>query len=314
MSEKAGIYPRLFCFFAINIAIEMKLNSLLSHCAFALVLSAPFAAFSATPVFAEAGKAAVTAADVQGDALRIPVESRKTTLAKPEAVQQLANNLVIRRALAAEAEAAGLANDPAIQAAIQIARDRVLSDALFVRMDAANKPARQVVEAIAATNYKANPKRFDLPEEFGASHILIKSDTPNAKAKAEAILAELKAGADFATLAKKHSQDNSGRSGGSLGYFPAGQMVAPFDAAVQKMSKPGELSGVVETQFGYHIIKYEGRRSPGIRPFEQVKDVLMREAEAKILSDKRLEHIQPIQGKVKFNQAAIEAFAESNSK
>ena len=229
-------------------------------------------------------------------------------------MEQLASNLVIRRALAAEAEAAGIANDPAVQSAIRIARDRVLSDLLFARMDAANMPSREVVEAIALTNYKGNPKRFDLPEEMGASHILIKSDTPDAKAKAEAILAELKAGADFATLAKKYSQDNNAQGGGNLGYFAAGQMVAPFDAAVQKMKTPGELSDVVETQFGYHIIKFEGRRPAGVRPFKEVKDVLMREAEVKILNDKRLEQVQRIRDTVKFNPAAIEAFAESNSK
>jgi peptidyl-prolyl cis-trans isomerase C len=290
----------------------MKLYSLLFRCALALVLSAPFAAFSAEAVLAEIGKVSVTTADIQGDALRIPVEARKPTLAKPEVVEQLASNLIIRRAFAAEAEAAGLANDPAIQSAMRIARDRMLSDLLFARMDAANKPPREVVEAIASTNYKANPKRFDLPEEMGASHILIKSDTPDAKAKAEAILAELKAGADFAALAKKYSQDNNADKGGDLGYFAAGQMVAPFDAAVQKMKTPGELSEVVQTQFGYHIIKFEGRRPAGVRSFEQVKDVLMREAEVKILNDKRLEQVQRVRETVKFNPAAIKAFADSN--
>jgi peptidyl-prolyl cis-trans isomerase C len=90
-------------------------------------------------------------------------------------------------------------------------------------------------------------------------------------------------------------------------------MVAPFEAALQKMQKPGELSELVETLFGYHIIRFEGRRSAGVRTFEQVKESLMREAEAKILNDKRLEQVQRIQGTVKFNQAAIEAFAESNN-
>jgi len=292
----------------------MKLFSLVFRSALALAICSPLAAFAADAVLAETGKSSVTGTDVQGDALRIPTDSRKFALTKPEAVQQLANNLVIRRALAAEAEAAGLANDPALQGAIRIARDRVLSDALFAKMDAANKPTVQVLESLASLNYKANPKRFDLPEEFGASHILIKSDTPDAKAKAEAILAELKAGADFATLAKKHSEDTSAHNGGSLGYFAVGQMVPEFDAAIRKMQKPGELSGLVQTQFGYHIIKFEGRRSAGVRPFEQVKEVLMREAEAKILNDKRLEEVRRIQEKVKFNQAAIEAFAASNDK
>jgi len=193
-------------------------------------------------------------------------------------VEQLASNLIIRRAFAAEAEAAGLADDPAVQSAMRIARDRMLVRPVVCPDGRSQQAPREVVEAIALTNYNANPKRFDLPEEMGASHILIQSDTPDAKAKAVGILAELKAGADFATLAKKYSQDNSADKGGDLGYFTAGQMVAPFDAAVQKMKTPGELSEVVQTQFGYHIIKFEGRRPAGVRSFEQVKDVLMREA------------------------------------
>ena len=268
----------------------------------------------AEAVLAEAGKMAIRVTDIQGDALRIPVESPQIDARQARGVQQLTNNLIVRRALAAQAEAAGLANDPAVQSAMRIARDRVLSDLLFARMDAANKPSRQSGGSHRADQLQGNPKRYDLPEEVGASHILIKSDTPDAKAKAESILAELKAGADFAALAEKYSQDSSSRAGGNLGYFPAGQMVPPFDAALQKMQKPGELSDVVETQFGYHIIRFEGRRSAGVRPFEQVKDVLVREAEAKILNDKRMEQVQRIQDTVKFNQAAIEAFAESNQK
>lgn len=292
----------------------MKFLSLLSRGAFALALAFPFAALAADTVLVEAGRAKVTSTDVQADALRIPPEIRTVTLAKPQSIMQLSNNLIVRRVLAAEAEAAGIANEPTTQSAIQIARDRVLSDILFARMDEANKPTRQVVEGIALLNYKANPKRFDLPEEYGASHILIRAETPEAKAKAQAVLAELKAGADFATMARQKSEDTNAKDGGDLGFFPAGQMVAPFDAAVQKLQKPGELSDVVETQFGYHIIKFAGRRPAGIRTFEQVKEPLMREAEAKILQDKRLAHIQELQSSIKFDQAAIESFAKSNTK
>src|SRR5438105_12748246 len=98
----------------------MKLFSLFSRGAFALILSVPLSALSADVVLAAAGKTSVSSTDVQGDALRIPVESRKSTLANPDAVQQLANNLILRRALAGEAEAAGIANDPAVQSAIRI--------------------------------------------------------------------------------------------------------------------------------------------------------------------------------------------------
>lgn len=270
-----------------------------------------FPASAAGPVLATAGNLSVTAEDIQGDALRIPLEQRSAVMKNSDAVQQLSNNLVIRRTVAADAEKAGLSQDPAIQSAIRIARERVLSDMLFARIDAQNKPSRAVVEAIAETNYKANPRRFDLPEEFGASHILIKRDTADAQGKIRAVLAELKAGADFATLARQRSEDSSNKDGGNLGYFVAGQMVGPFDAAVQKMQKPGELSEIVETPFGFHVIKFEGKRAAGVRSYEQVKEVLIREAEAKILTTKRLEYTQKIQDTVKFDKAAIDAFANS---
>jgi peptidyl-prolyl cis-trans isomerase C len=281
--------------------------------ALALALAIPASAVAAETELAKvADKVSVNTGDILGDALRIPPEQRKGALAKPEAIQQLANNLVIRRALAAEAEAAGLAKDPAIQGALRVARDRVLSDAMFTRMDMANKPSREAVEALARSTYNANPKRFDLPDETGTSHILIKRETPDAKAKIEAIEREVKAGGDFAALARKHSQDASASNGGLLGYFPAGNLVPEYEAAAKSLQKPGDVSGVVESQFGYHVIRLEGRRPAGVRTFDQVKDVLMREIEVKILNDKRLEQVKRLQDGVVLNKAGIEAFAETH--
>ncbi len=268
---------------------------------------------SAQTELANVNGVTVTTIDVQGDALRIPVETRKSTLAKPEAIFQLSNNLIIRRAFAAQAEATGLANDPAVKAAITIARDRLLSELLFARMDAANKPSDAALEALASATYKSNPKRFDLPEETRARHILIRLETADAKTKATEILTELQKGADFSAIAKEKSQDpGSATQGGDLGWFPKGRMVSSFEDALSKLNKPGELSGVVETQFGFHVIKFEERKSPGIRSFEEVKDVLIREALVKVLNDARLVEVQKIQDKIKFNQAAMEEFANSN--
>jgi peptidyl-prolyl cis-trans isomerase C len=87
--------------------------------------------------------------------------------------------------------------------------------------------------------------------------------------QAQAVLKEARSGADFAELAKKHSADGSAQQGGDLNFFTRGQMVPPFDQAAFSM-KPGEISDIVTTQFGYHIIKVTDRRAASTVPFEQV--------------------------------------------
>jgi peptidyl-prolyl cis-trans isomerase C len=129
--------------------------------------------------------------------------------------------------------------------------------------------------------YKGNPEQFKEPESVRASHILVgvaKDAAPAAKqaakTEAEGLLKRVKAGEDFAALAKAHSKDSvSAAVGGDLNFFPKGQMVPPFDAAVFAM-KPGEISNLVETDFGYHIIKLTDRRDPRVVPLAEVKDRL----------------------------------------
>ena len=127
--------------------------------------------------------------------------------------------------------------------------------------------------------YAENESRYGTPEERRASHILVKAekDAPaaekaKAKAKAEALLAELKKPQTvFADLARKNSDDpGSAQKGGDLDFFGRGAMVKPFEDAAFSL-KPGETSGVVESDFGYHIIRLTSVRGGGKRTFEQVR-------------------------------------------
>lgn len=109
-----------------------------------------------------------------------------------------------------------------------------------------------------------------------------------AKAKAEELLKRLKAGEDFAKVAEAESDDvGTGVRGGELGFFSPGQMVAAFEQAAFVL-QPGELSGLVKTQFGWHIIEGQGRRA---RPFEEAKAEIQEktapEARLKLLDDVR---------------------------
>ena len=125
--------------------------------------------------------------------------------------------------------------------------------------------------------YKSNPEKFAQPEQVRASHILIRTEEnadaatkAQAKAKAQQILKDVKAGKDFATLARQHSQDGSAVNGGDLGFFPQGQMVGPFNDAAFSL-KPGATSDLVETQFGYHIIRVAEKQPARTVPLEEVR-------------------------------------------
>jgi peptidyl-prolyl cis-trans isomerase C len=135
-----------------------------------------------------------------------------------------------------------------------------------------------VSDAEAQKFYDDNlEKYFKKPESAQASHILIGIDEKaspeerkKAKEKAEALLKRIKAGEDFAALAKSDSTCPSAPQGGDLGSFNRGQMVPPFENAAFALKK-GEVSGVVETQFGYHIIKLTGKQEASAEKFADVK-------------------------------------------
>ncbi|RZL28334.1 MAG: peptidyl-prolyl cis-trans isomerase, partial [Rubrivivax sp.] len=127
--------------------------------------------------------------------------------------------------------------------------------------------------------YDENATRYGVPEERRASHILIKAERSapaeeraKAKAKAEELLAQVRKNpASFAEVARRNSQDEgSAVNGGDLDFFGRGAMVKEFDAAVYAM-KPGEISNIVETDFGFHIIQLTGARGGEKKSFESVR-------------------------------------------
>ena len=136
-------------------------------------------------------------------------------------------------------------------------------------------------EAAVREFYDTNIERFKKPEQVQASHILIPHEEADGepektakKAKMDSLLTEIKGGGDFALLAGEHSSCPSKTRGGDLGFFGRGQMVKEFEETAFGM-KVGEVSGVVETQFGYHIIKVTGRQDESMVPFEDAKaDIL----------------------------------------
>ena len=176
-----------------------------------------------------------------------------------------------------DAELEAYYNDPVNAAQFQAPEQASVE---YVQLDLdAIKSGISVNDADARKFYADNEARYSTPEERRASHILITADKSapapdreKAKAKAQELLAEAKKNpAGFAELAKKNSQDpGSAARGGDLDFFGRGAMVKPFEDAAFAL-KPGEISDVVESDFGYHIIKLAAVRGGEKRSFESLK-------------------------------------------
>jgi len=142
----------------------------------------------------------------------------------------------------------------------------------------------KITKEDAQKYYDENKTKFATPEQVRASHILIKiASDPNtdpnmaktaANAKAKGLLKQIKEGADFATIAKANSSCPTAKKGGDLDYFGRGKMVPPFDKAAFAL-KVGQVSDVVETRFGFHIIRLTDRKEAKVTPFEEAEKDIM---------------------------------------
>ena len=154
------------------------------------------------------------------------------------------------------------------------------------------KPEAAVTDAEVAKYYQANTDKYSLPERRQARHILIKTTAAdNAEQKAakrkqiDEIAAKIKAGDDFAELAKSRSEDSSAKQGGDLGLFGRGQMIKPFEDAAFAM-KVGQTSEVVETTFGLHLIKLEKIEAAKTQSLDEVKVAIASQLSAEASKNK----------------------------
>lgn len=166
--------------------------------------------------------------------------------------------------------------------------------------------------------YNEQLDRFRTSERVRVRHILIdtrdKSDAEKAelKKKAEGILQQIRGGADFAKLAQEHSQDfGSAQKGGDIDWVVRGQTVPEFEAASFGM-KPGQVSDLVNTMFGFHIIRVDAREDARLRPFEEVKDELRADVLRAQVFDRMQTVADQLRAALARSTADGEAFARSN--
>lgn len=253
---------------------------------------------------------AVTDADMRAAAELIPRSARAGMLARPQNVEQQAQGIFLRRMLTAEAVSKGVDKDPIVIALLAQARERILSDALLADLDLSVTPSDANLQAYAQAAYKAEPQRFQQPAQTHVRHLLVRNNGPQARAKAEALLAKIKAGASFEDVARAESDDiETSASGGDLGFFAAGKMVKPFEDAVADLKAPGDISGIVQTEFGFHLIKLVARRPAGILPYAEVSEPLRNEAKGRARREARTAKINKLLEQFKADPVAIEGFS-----
>ena len=248
---------------------------------------APATATNPDPVIITAGTVAIHKSDFETAVKSLPAEYQSYALGPGK--KQFADDYLRMKLLAAEGLKNGLDKETDVVKQLNLLRENLVAQEELKRLDS----NIAVSDADLKKAYDENKKEY---EQVKARHILIafkgspaaqkgkkELTDAEAKAKAESIRAEIIAGkAKFEDLAKKDSDDTeSGKNGGELGSFGRGQMVPEFEQ-VAFGAKVGDVTPVVRTQFGYHIIKVEEHSST---PFEQVKPTLEKNVKQKKLKD-----------------------------
>jgi peptidyl-prolyl cis-trans isomerase C len=223
-----------------------------------LLAGLPVRAEEANPVLAKVNGAEIRASDVA-----LAEEELGPSLAQMDPATKKENVLsflIDMKIVSKEAEDKKIADRDDFKTRLAFARNRLLMDNLLA------------VEGKAATTdenlkkvYEEAAKQITGEQEVHARHILVETED-----QAKKIEGDLKKGADFAELAKKESKDPGASDGGDLGFFTKDQMVPEFSAAAFAL-EPGKISDPVKTQFGWHVIKVEEKRTRKAPDFEQVK-------------------------------------------
>jgi peptidyl-prolyl cis-trans isomerase C len=219
-------------------------------------------------------KASVNGVTIDNDLMRayMAENAGNTMLQNPGMAMQ---NVVLLELLNQEAVKQGLLNDAALQAKIKVQTMTAVADALLNKVMAENPVADAAVEAIYQQQVVAQ-----MQNEYRASHILVSS-----KEEADSLRERVVKGEDFATLAKEFSKDpGSAPEGGDLGYFTASDMVPEFSAAVAEATR-NEVTPVVQTQFGYHLILVTDSRTQTPPALEEIRPQIVQLLQRQMLQN-----------------------------
>jgi hypothetical protein len=243
-------------------------------------------AFAADEVVARVGGVAITLGDLMLRYASLPAPTR-ALYARGGGLRAFLDDTVASMAIAREAQALGLEDDRLFAQLMALRREEVLRD-----LHARRTVLAGIDEATLRRRYEEQrDARFTRPAVARVRHLLVTPVTEPrpfhdddedavgdaaARAKAERLRREIAAGAAFSDVARRSSEDASATAGGDLGWVRPGQLVAEADRAVFALA-PGELSGVIASPLGYHLLLVEDRLPAGVVPFAAVRELLFQE-------------------------------------
>jgi peptidyl-prolyl cis-trans isomerase C len=246
---------------------------------------------------------------------------RNRTLAKEGAVRSVFENIYVIRAFAAQGERNPGIDKSEIERLTVNYRERLLmKKQLEFEVEMALRDLNW--DALAKEQYIANKSEYTTEERVSAAHILISSTgrTPEeVQLRIDDVAARLQAGEDFQEMAQEYSDDaGSAVRGGELGFFKRKKMAKPFEDTVFAMTQAGEISVPVETQYGYHIIRFNERKPQRQLSFEKAKASIIRSLKTTVRQDVRQDKVAAMQnGEVDFglevNLPLLEAYVQRYS-
>jgi len=251
-------------------------------------------------VVAQQGGATVTMQDIDAYAQRIPENDRAGFFDSPKRIESMIMSLLLQKQLAAEARAAKLDQDPDIQAQMRLASDDTLARAANERYRKSLKAPD--FEQLAQEYYLGHKAEFALHGAVDVKHVLVGNkdrDDKAAKARIEEVEAAARAHPDqFDALVEKYSEDPSKKDNqGLITDAASGKTVVAFSDAAKALKKPGEISPVVKTEFGYHVLKLIERKPDGQRSFAEVHDGLVQKLRDDFIERETKDHTNQLRGK-----------------
>lgn len=249
------------------------------------------------------GKSTLTKIEIVNELIAAPDKIRTISLSNKKELISLLTPALLDKRIAEQAENEGFsAQSDVKQAMARSARSTLVR--LYITSKLAEREKNfGNLDALAYESYLNNKSAYVVPESMHFAHILVVVDPENenqteekGKKRAELIMEKLKSGADFAVVAKDQSDDKgSAAAGGDIGWVPRGVLVPPLDKVAYTL-KPGAVSGIVRTRYGFDIIKALEYRASYTKPFDEVKAELVNAVKQTLINHERDELLSKYRG------------------